>query len=216
MERDGLQGLCGHFPSLRHLELSGCDFLGQGNCARIFAAHPALLSFRATFAPKATMRADVVEAAPRGLKVLGFSNFEPDGEVLRALFDRCPLEHLWLARTAGFSDAISAALAASQNLITVSLPETLGAVGARGEAPAEGRAIAALVRACPKLEMFCCWGEHAELAQLLEEFERVPCTGGLQYRIILRRRGSTLQQMANGALWAPYSQSDGELLATEI
>merc|ERR1712136_582887 len=137
----------------------------------------------------------------------GFSNFEPDGEVLRALFDRCPLEHLWLARTAGFSDAISAALAASQNLITVSLPETLGA---------EGHSIAALVRACPKLEMFCCWGEHAELAQLLEEFERVPCAGGLQYRIILRRRGSTLQQMANGALWAPYSQSDGELLATEI
>jgi len=215
MERDGLQGLCSHFPAIRHLELSGCDFLGQGNCARLFAAHPALLSFRATFAPKAVMTAEVVEAAPRGLKMLGFTNFKLDGEVLRALLDRCALEHLWLARTAGFSDAVSAALSASPHLVTLSLPETLGAVGARGESPAEGNAIAALVRACPKLDTFCCWGEHPELAQL-EEFERIPCSRGVEHRIILRRRGTTAQQMVGGVLWAPYTVSDEELLATVI
>jgi len=217
MERDGLGVLRGSFPSLRHLELSACDFLSYANCTLIFAAHPAILSLRATFAPRATATPAFVAAAPLGLKALGFLNFGSDGDqLLASMLSRCPLEHLWLARTAGFSPAIATVLAAAPTpLKTLSLPETIGTLGARGASLAEDEAIVALARACPHLELLCCWGEGLGLVQL-EEFECLPCASGLSYRVILRRRGSMAVQAANGALWAPYSQSDGELLAEEI
>jgi len=217
MEKDGLTGLKTCFRNLRHLELSGCDFMGHSNCALLFKAHPALLSFRATFAPKATMTPEVVEAAPEGLKALGFVNFAVDApELLTRLLERCQLEHLWFARTAQFSPGLARALQrASRPLKTISLPETIGAAGARGESEAEGAEIAALARGCPDLELLCCWGQGLGLAEL-QEFERLPCESGLEHRIVLRRRGSSMKLAANGGLWAPYEQSDADLIAEEV
>lgn len=243
MERDGLPGLCGSFPGLRHLELWNCDYLSHANCIRIFAAHPDLLSLKATFSPKAKMTPAFVEAAPRGLMALAYVNFGTDGadphqpqpvrraepavdatqgppaaDVLAALLARCPLEHLWLARTAGFSPAISAALAAAPRpLRTISLPESTQPAQLRradDEAANPDEAIVTLVRACPHLELLCCWGEGSGLSQL-EDFERLP-SPTWNGRIILRRRGSQAELHSNGTFWAPYSRSGGELMEDQI
>eukprot|EP00927_Polykrikos_kofoidii_P042387 TRINITY_DN36302_c0_g1_i1.p1 TRINITY_DN36302_c0_g1~~TRINITY_DN36302_c0_g1_i1.p1 ORF type:complete len:361 (-),score=46.82 TRINITY_DN36302_c0_g1_i1:52-1134(-) len=217
MERDGLAGICERFPSLRYLELSACDYLSRTNCARIFTAHPALLSLRATFSPKSALTLDVVEAAPRGLMAFGFVNFGSAGQdVLSALLARCPLEHLWLARTAAFSPAISGALAAAPRpLKTLSLPETIGVAGWRGESEGEWEAIKSLTSACPELEMICCWGDGQWLPLLADNFERVDCKSSFAHRIILRRRGSVAKTCAHGGLWSPHSLEDDELFNEE-
>jgi len=206
MERDGLACMCSGFPSLRHVELSGCDFLSHVNCARLFAAHPELLSFRATFAPKGVMTHDLVNVAPRGLMAFGYMNVEPeDATVLEALLKRCPLQHLWLARTTKFSSAVAALLAsAPQPLISLSLPESV-----------DEQAALAVARSCPALEMLCSWGDRdAPAVNEAADFELLPSRWASL--ITLRRRGCSAQPAANGALWAPYAQSSAELLSPDI
>jgi len=206
MERDGLACICSGFPSLRHVELNSCDFLSHTNCARIFSAHPELLSFRATFAPKGVMSHDLVNVAPRGLMAFGYANVEPeDASVLEALLQRCPLQHLWLARTTKFSPAVATLLAsATQPLISLSLPETV-----------DEQAALAVARSCPALEMLCCWGDrNAPALNKVSDFELRPSRWASL--ITLRRSGSCAEPAANGALWAPYAQSSVELLSPDI
>jgi len=206
MERDGLASICAGFPSLRHVELGGCDFLSHANCARIFAAHPELLSFRATFAPKGVMTHDLVNVAPRGLMAFGYVNVElEDVSVLEALLQRCPLQHLWLARTTKFSPAVATLLAsAPQPLKTLSLPESV-----------DEQAALAVARSCVALDMLCCWGDrNAPSVHEASDFELLPSRW--HALITLRRRGSLAEPAANGALWAPYAQSSAELLSPDI
>lgn len=214
MERDGMDILTDHarFQKLRHLEFSCCDYLGHRNAVRIFEAHPELRSLRATFSPKATVTNDFVNAAPPGLSLLGFVNFGQDAGLLASLLERCPLEHLWFGRTAGFSPAMVGALATSK-VRTLCLPEAarLTPLGVLSNIH-----LLAVLRNCAELELLMVWGvdpprEMVEAAgfELLPEFlgSSVP---------IMRRRGSNARLALNGTLWAPYSQTDAELVAATV
>jgi len=202
MERDGFECMRTGFPALEHLELQNCDFLGHANCARLFEAHPSLRSLRATFSPKAVVTQDFVNAVPRGLMALGFVNIAADGAgLLSALLERSSMEHLWLSRTSPSSpDFVSVIVSAPRPLKTLSLPETFGDAN-----------VIRVLRSCHHLELLCFWGEDLSTEAVeAEGFEVMP--SDIAMRVIVRRRGSGATLAANGAFWAPYSSSDGQLL----
>lgn len=206
LERAGLPVLSSpaSFPRLRHVELSCCDQISSyAAVIPIFQAHPELLSFRATFAPRAAAEADFASAAPRSLVALGFVSLGSP-EVLAVLLARCPgLEHLWLA-AAGLALPAEAAAnvltASARRLRTLSLPSST-----------DDAATAAAAKACPALELLCRL-RVGRLGLAADDFEVLPGAGG----VVHRRRGSTMALASNGALWAPYSLSNAELFATDI
>jgi len=193
-ERDGLSLLRASFPRLRHLELSGCDYISHANCMRIFESYPKLLSFRGTFSPRSAANLEFAEKAPCTLMALGFVSLQ-DALVLTRLLERCPLEHLWLSRvscpsfsSSGMADAVKAA-------------------------PRDGD-ICSIARTCSELELICCMREGFGGGGLAGVFEPVP--GTIETGVVARRCGSSAQLAPNGAMWAPYSQSDDEIWASTV
>lgn len=197
-ERDGLSLFRTAFPKLQHLELSGCDYISHVNCMHIFELHPTLLSFRATFSPRALAKLEFAQKAPRTLIALGFVNLE-NSRVLAMLLEHCPLEHLWFSRTTSFSpEMVETIMTIPNKLKTLSLP-----------ARTRDEDICVLARTCSQLEMMCCMREGFGGEVFTTMFEPLPGTIGTG--IVARRRGSCAQLAPNGSLWAPYTQSDNEL-----
>mmetsp|Transcript_10437 Transcript_10437/g.22988 ORF Transcript_10437/g.22988 Transcript_10437/m.22988 type:complete len:443 (-) Transcript_10437:76-1404(-) len=191
-ERHGLPTLHLGFSNLRHLEIIGCDCITYyDRLIPCLKSHPQLLSLRATFAPKAVAGLDFVEALPTTLMALGFVAFEGP-EPLKALLQRCPLEHLWFAATARFGPGMVAALQAEgRQLRTLSVPS-----------PVSEETVYSIVQPNERLELLCrmrvgvpAFGE----GPLSEDYEVMPNSGGTA----LRRIGSNAQLAANSALWAP-------------
>lgn len=215
-ERDGLAVLCdsSRFPRLWHLELSGCDYLAHTNACKIFLSHGQLRSLRATFSPKATVTAAFVEAAPASLMALGFVNFGTNVERLTALLARCPLEHLWFARTASFEPTMVAALAAAPHpLKTLSLPEAARLTPMPAQNITDEH-VFGLLRECRGLELLHCWGAQPDQEAVdALGFELLAGTPGAP---TLRRKGSGACLAPNGTLWAPYSETDVELVGMDI
>lgn len=214
VERDGLASLTDHgrFPHLRHLELISCDYLAYSNAVKIFEAHPELRSLRATLSPKAIVTRAFVDAAPSRLTLLAFVNFGQDAGLLASLLSHCPLEHLWFARTANFSSAMVEVLTASK-VRTLCLPEAarLTPVGRVTD-----EHTVALLRGCAELELLMVWGVDPPRDQVeAAGFEILPEFMGSS-KPIMRRLGSSAKLASNGTLWAPYSQTDAELVDSTI
>lgn len=200
------------FPSLRHLELSCCDYLSHKNAVRIFEAHPELRSLRATFSPKAVVTKPFIDALPAGLSCLGFVNFGEDPALLRSFLSRCPMEHLWFGRTAGFSSDMIEVLQTAK-LRTLSLPE-LARLTPGGRVT--NAHVLSLLRGCLRLELLHIWGVDPPREEVdALGFEILP-ESRLTGSLILRRRSSSATLAANGMLWAPYCKTDAELATSVI
>lgn len=198
-ERKGLNLVSTSFPTLQHLELSGCDQISNyDRVLPIFYHHPSLISFRATFSPRAKAGLDFSMAVPLGLMVLGFVEFD-SAESLRLLLQRCQIQHLWFAATAECNADMRIAIHEScTNVVTLALPSRL-----------EEQAIAQIVQGYSRLELLCRVGTNPALGtlELANDFEPLPDCNG----IVVRRRGSSAQLACNGALWAPYSKEMDDL-----
>lgn len=196
-ERSGLAILKSRFPQLQHLELSGCDQISTYEAMiPVFKEHPTLLTLRATFQPRAAAGHGFAAAAPPSLMCLGFVNFE-SSEVLKSLLGRCHLQHLWFSANGSFTLGMATALSSGTcKLVTLALPSEV-----------TEEKCAEVAKGCLKLELLCrmkigrpTFGSAA----LASEFEILPSGQG----VVVRRRGSHMELAANGALWAPYSQSE--------
>eukprot|EP00928_Gymnodinium_smaydae_P055640 TRINITY_DN39139_c0_g1_i1.p1 TRINITY_DN39139_c0_g1~~TRINITY_DN39139_c0_g1_i1.p1 ORF type:complete len:360 (-),score=44.94 TRINITY_DN39139_c0_g1_i1:31-1065(-) len=214
MERDGLAQLCDEtrFSNLHHLELSNCDYLSYANATRVLQAHPNLLSLRATFSPNAIVTPSFVDAQPKDLMALGFVNFGEDANLLELALSRSSIEHLWFARTAGFTEEMAKALIASPTpLRTLCLPEA--ARVSRGRSTND--VVIDILRECHSLELIHFWGSGLPAEQVVTEgFDIMPVQFSSQ--VVLRRKGSMVSHATNGALWAPYSCSDVELINSVV
>jgi len=210
-EPQGLPVLHGTFPKLRHLELNGCDQISTYSAmVPVFEQHPTLLSLRASFQPRAVAGEDFALAVPRTLMALGFVNFE-SAETLAILLERCTLEHFWFSANSVFTNGVR--LASGLDCLKVVLRSGLQQVrtlALPSDMPED--VCAALVSAlCPKVELLCrmrigspAFGTGA----LAGKFEEVQEGGG----VVVRRRGTSAGLASNGALWAPYTQGDSDMV----
>jgi len=176
----------------------------------VFEQHPTLLSLRASFQPRAVAGADFSSAAPRTLVALGFVNFD-SVETLAIMLERCSLEHFWFSANSEFANVaqrgdglghLTAVLQKGlQKVRTLSLPSNM---------PEE--VCAAWVTAlCPNVELLCrmrIGSPPFGTAALATMFEPVPDCGG----VVVRRSGTSVGLAANGALWAPYTQGDSDMV----
>uniref|UniRef100_A0A7S4VJT6 F-box domain-containing protein n=1 Tax=Alexandrium monilatum TaxID=311494 RepID=A0A7S4VJT6_9DINO len=195
-ERSGLGILTVGFPALRHIELAGCDMIGSYEAMiPFFLEHPNLVSFRATFQPRAVASLPFVAALPRTLMSLGFVNFDSQA-ALALLLQRCPLEHLWFSANGRLSAPVAAALAAGGGgLRTLALPTEVSEVRC-----------ADIVKVCTGVELLCRMRTTVPpfgAGALAGDFEELPGSHG----VVVRRRGSLAELAPNGSLWAPYAHS---------
>jgi len=191
-ERSALGLIAENFPSLRHLELSGCDLISNYEAVLpIFNKHTSLLSLRCSFKARASAGLSFAEAAPKCLKALGFVRFDSP-EVLSTLLQRCALEHLWLSATSGaFTKAFARAICRSPraaHLSTLAFPSE-----------SSNERCLEVMRSCPRLSLVC----RMRIAEPFdgEDFEPLPGSNG----VVLRRRGSAAELAENSSLWTPFA-----------
>lgn len=204
-ERLGLSVLQRQFPKLRHLELIACDQISSyDSMIPVFQEHPSLLSFRATFQPRAEAGMSFAAALPNTMMMLGFINFE-NHDVLASVLERCPLQHLWFACNGLFPGSMKNALmtAFPKRLVTVTLPYQV-----------KEDICFEVATGLPDLQLLCRmrigkadapFGTGA----LSEAYEHVPEGHG----VVVRPRGSTATLSANGGLWSFYSDGQGLVAA---
>lgn len=192
-ERSGLNVMRGAFPSLRHIELSRCDMLSSyAAVVPFFEEHPCLLSFKATFHPRAVADIGFAASIPPALLALGFINFEGP-EVLAAVLEKASLKHLWFSATGTFSaEMANVLLTSSRRLQTLCLPTST---------PADH--IFGIVKVCPDLQLLCC------MRNMFPAFGDAAFAAGFEpledCAVVMRRRGSHAQLAENGSLWSPHS-----------
>eukprot|EP00927_Polykrikos_kofoidii_P009223 TRINITY_DN13831_c0_g1_i1.p1 TRINITY_DN13831_c0_g1~~TRINITY_DN13831_c0_g1_i1.p1 ORF type:complete len:416 (+),score=38.43 TRINITY_DN13831_c0_g1_i1:118-1248(+) len=204
-ERTGLLVLQRQFPKLRHLEITGCDQISTyDSIIPVFQEHPCLLSFRATFQPRAKAGMSFAEAVPNTMMMLGFINFE-NHDVLISVLERCPLKHLWFASNGHFLPSMKNALrtACARRLETLTLPSMV-----------KEDDCMEVATAFPDLQLLCRMrigtaDSPFGTGALSVAFEHVPEGQG----VVVRPRGSTATLSANGGLWSFYSDGQGLVVA---